>query len=248
MSEAMRGRAVVVTGGGTGIGRAVARRYAGEGADVLVAGRTGERLAETASGAAIRTVVADVAADDGPAAIVAAAVREFGRIDVLVNNAAIVRPAALGQIDRAVARRQFDTNLLGPLFLAQEALPHLTDGAAIVNVTSNPPYRGWPRNSVYGATKVGLDFLTRTWALELAGRGVRVLSVAPGITDTPVLVHAGFTPEQIADSREGMLGRIPLGRIAEPDEVAWWIVAVTRPEAGYATGQVIHVDGGLSVT
>lgn len=243
----MRGRAVVVTGGGTGIGRAVAHRYAAEGAEVLVAGRTGERLAETASGTTIRTVVADVAAADGPAAIVAAAAREFGRIDVLVNNAAIVRPAALGEIDRAVARRQLDTNLLGPLFLTQEALPHLAEGATIVNVTSNPPYRGWPRNSVYGATKVGLDFLTKTWALELAGRGVRVLSVAPGITATPVLVHAGFTPEQIAESREGMLERIPLGRIAEPDEVAWWIVAVTRPGAGYATGQVIHVDGGMSV-
>ncbi|MEV0402172.1 SDR family NAD(P)-dependent oxidoreductase [Actinoallomurus sp. NPDC050550] len=126
MTDTLHGRAVIVTGGGTGIGRVTAWKFADEGADVLVVGRTEDRLKETAGGRpGIRTVVADVAAPDAPERIVAAATEAFGRIDVLVNNAAITRPAPLGEIIREIADRQLATNLLGPLFLAQEALPHL---------------------------------------------------------------------------------------------------------------------------
>ncbi|GAA2676366.1 SDR family oxidoreductase [Streptomyces aculeolatus] len=245
-TNSLHGRAVVITGGGTGIGRATARLFAAAGAEVLVVGRTAERLAETAaSHPRIRTCVADVAEPDAPADVVAAALEAFGRIDVLVNNAAITRPAPLGAIDRKVAAAQIATNLLAPVFLAQHALPHLEDGGAIVNITSIPPHYGWPGNSVYGATKVALDHLTHTWAVELARRGVRVVSVAPGITATPVLTHAGFSDEQIAEEGRKLRARIPLGRIAEPEEIAWWIVNAARPEAGYLTGTIIRVDGGL---
>ncbi|RDI49056.1 SDR family NAD(P)-dependent oxidoreductase [Nocardia mexicana] len=243
-SSSLRGRAVVVTGAGTGIGRAAARRFAAAGADVLAVGRTAQTLRETAADSTIRVQNADVATVEGRSAVVAAALREFGRIDVLVNNAGITRPAPLGEIDPLVAQQQFDTNLSGPLFLTQAALPHIGSGGVIVNVTSNSPHRGWPGASVYGATKVALDFLTKTWALELAERGIRVVSVAPGITRTPILDNAGLTPEQL-ESAEQFVGRVPLSRIADPDEIAWWMVAVTHPEAGYLTGQVIRVDGGL---
>ncbi|MFI6028115.1 SDR family NAD(P)-dependent oxidoreductase [Amycolatopsis magusensis] len=236
-------KAVLVTGAGTGIGRATARRFAAEGADVLVVGRTAERLAETADHPNIRTCVADVAED--PEGIVDAALDAFGRLDVLVNNAAITRPAPLGTIDREVAEEQLATNLLGPLFLTQQALPHLDSGSTIVNITSNAPHQGWPGNSVYGATKVALDFLTHTWAVELAGRGIRVVSVAPGITATPVLSHAGWSAERIDAAAADLRRRIPLGRIARPEEIAWWIVHVARPEAGYLTGTIVRVDGGL---
>jgi NAD(P)-dependent dehydrogenase (short-subunit alcohol dehydrogenase family) len=242
----LQGRAVLITGGGTGIGRATARQFAAAGAEVLIVGRTAERLRETAQGhPGIETLAADVAAPEAPDAIVDAALEAFGRIDVLVNNAAITRPASLESIDRTVAEQQLATNLIGPLFLTQRALPHLAPGSAIVNVTSNPPYYGWPRNSVYGSTKVALDFLTHTWAVELAPRGIRVVSVAPGITATPVLTHAGFTAEQVAAAGRQLRDRIPLGRIAQPEEIAWWIVNVTRPEAGYLNGTVVRVDGGL---
>ncbi|OMI39580.1 SDR family NAD(P)-dependent oxidoreductase [Streptomyces sparsogenes] len=238
---------MLITGGGTGIGRATAQRFADAGAEVLIVGRTAERLAETAEGRPrIRTFVADVAEPDAPDDVVAAAVEAFGRIDVLVNNAAITRPAPLGAIDRKVAEEQLATNLLAPVFLTQHALPHLETGAAIVNVTSNPPHYGWRDNSVYGSTKVALDFLTHTWAVELAQRGIRVLSVAPGITATPVLSHAGVPEERIVAMGKELRARIPLGRIAQPGEIAWWIVNATRPEAGYLTGTIIRVDGGLS--
>lgn len=248
-TTSLRGQSVVVTGGGTGIGRATARQFAREGAQVLVVGRTAENLEQTAEGLpGIRTFAADVAAPEAPARIVAAAVEAFGGIDVLVNNAAITRPAPLGTIDRDVAEQQLGTNLIGPLMLAQAALPQLADGGGtIVNITSNGPGRAWPGNSVYGSTKVALDFLTHTWAVELAPRGIRVVSVAPGITQTPVLIHAGFTPEEIAASGDELLARVPLGRRARPEEIAWWIVNVARPEAGYLTGSVIRVDGGINV-
>jgi NAD(P)-dependent dehydrogenase (short-subunit alcohol dehydrogenase family) len=93
---------------------------------------------------------------------------------------------------------------------------------------------------------VALDFLTHTWAVELAPRGIRVVSVAPGVTATPVLSHAGFSDEQMAAAGKELRARIPLGRIARPEEIAWWIVNAARPEASYLTGAVIRVDGGLS--
>ncbi|MCX0275165.1 SDR family oxidoreductase [Nocardia zapadnayensis] len=246
-TNTLHGRAVLITGGGSGIGRATARQFAAAGADVLIVGRSAARLAETADEhPRIRAFVADVTESNAAAGIVTAGLEAFGRIDVLINNAAITRPAPLGAIDRRVAEEQLATNLLAPIFLTQHALPHLRPGATIVNVTSNPPYYGWPNNSVYGSTKVALDFLTHTWAVELAQQGIRVVSVAPGITATPVLTHAGLSEEQIAAAGQELRARIPLGRIAEPNEIAWWIVNATRPEAGYLTGAVIRIDGGLS--
>ncbi|WP_245668009.1 SDR family NAD(P)-dependent oxidoreductase [Actinomadura macra] len=111
-----------------------------------------------------------------------------------------------------------------------------------------PAGRGWPRNSVYGGGKVALDFMTHTWAMELASRGIRVVSVAPGVTRTPVLVHAGYTPEESQAVGEELIRRVPLARIAEPAEIAWWIVNAVRPEAGFMTGAVIRVDGGMGVS
>ncbi|MEV2196554.1 SDR family oxidoreductase [Streptomyces phaeochromogenes] len=251
MTEAgvFAGRSVIVTGGGSGIGRATARRFAKEGAEVLIVGRTLGSLQETAAGhPGIQPFVADLAAPDGPARVARHAAEVFGRVAVLVNNAAVTRPALLGEIDGEAARQQINTNLLAPLALAQEVLPSLRETrGVIVNVSSNPPLRGWPRNSVYGATKVALDFLTRTWAVELGASGVRVVSIAPGATDTPVLLNAGLTPQEIASRKRDGLARIPLGRRARPEEIAWWIVTVAGPDAEYVTGAVVRVDGGVAV-
>jgi meso-butanediol dehydrogenase / (S,S)-butanediol dehydrogenase / diacetyl reductase len=253
-SWALAGRAVIVTGGGTGIGRAAAYQFAMEGADVLVVGRSAARLDETADGwPSIRTMVADVAAADAPAEIVAAALAAFGRIDVLVNNAAMTRPAPLGAIDRAVADQQLAINLLGPLFLAQAALPHLEQrSGVIVNITASPQQRGWPGNSIYGATKVALDCLTHTWAAELGPRGIRVVSVAPGMTEDCVAARAGLgtDPERTAGGPEGeeLRRSVPLGRPAKLAEIAWWIVNAARPQASYLTGSVVRVDGGAGVS
>lgn len=240
-------RAVIITGGGSGLGRATAHLFATEDADVLVVGRTSSRLAETAKGwPTIRTHQADITEPDAAAGIVAAALDAFGRIDVLVNNAGVGLPANLGDIDRDETYTQINTNLVAPLMLSQEAIKHMEPGSVIINITSNPSERGWPTNSVYGCTKVGLDFLTRTWAVELAPRGIRVISIAPGVTDTPMLNNPKLTPAEIEEKKKRR--RIPIGRIASPDEIAWWVVTVTRPAASYMTGAVVRVDGGVSIT
>ncbi|MBM7786936.1 SDR family NAD(P)-dependent oxidoreductase [Tenggerimyces flavus] len=140
-------------------------------------------------------------------------------VDVLVNNAAVVPNGLLGTITQAQLDSAFATNLFAPIHLAQLLLPSLQagGGGAIVNVSTAIGGRGWPGNSVYGATKVALDLLTRTWAIELASSGVRVVGIAPGVTDTPVLEHNGFSAERIAAVGKLLVERIPLGRIAQPE-------------------------------
>jgi nogalaviketone/aklaviketone reductase len=239
-------RAVVITGGGTGIGRATAQMFASEHNDVLIVGRTPHSLNESAKGwPTIRTLVADISDREAPKAIVSAAKREFGRIDILVNNAGVNFASELGNIDRDEAEEQLATNLVAPIFLTREAVKHMPCGGIVINITTNVPGRGWPGNSIYGSTKVSLDFLTRTWAVELAQRGIRVVSVSPGPTNTPMLHRSrmALTPE-LAEAKNK---KIPLGRVAEPDEIAWWVLAVTRPYSTYVTGAVISVDGGASL-
>jgi NAD(P)-dependent dehydrogenase (short-subunit alcohol dehydrogenase family) len=245
----LQGRTVVITGGGTGIGRAAAHAFAAEGARVLVVGRRTAVLARTAQGhTGIHPFGADLSDPRTPRAVVAAAERELGGIDVLVNNAVTMESAPLGRIDPENTRGQVATNLLAPLFLTQEALPLLeASKGLVINVTTAGNQRGWTGHSVYGATKAALDFLTRTWALELAPKGIRVAGIAPGPVDTPIAEHAGLDPEGIARLRARQRNRVPLGRVGRPEEVAWWMVALARPEASFATGLVLPVDGGASV-
>ena len=252
MSTAAR-KAVVVTGGGTGIGAATARAFAEDGANVLVVGRSESTLKKSAAGYEdrIRILSKDIHDADAPEIVVKTAVEEFGRIDVLVNNAAVTGFAALDGLDRESVRAQLGTNLLAPVFLTQRALDALEETkGVVVNVSSAGSLgrRAWPENSVYGMAKVALDFLTRTWAVELAPRGIRSVGIAPGVVDTGVGVRAGMPAEAYEAFLGEMAQRIPAGRVGRPQDIAWWIVQLTRPEAAYANGTVLAVDGALSVT
>ena len=245
-------KAVVVTGGGTGIGAATARAFADDGAHVLVVGRSEPTLKETADGhERIHVLAADIHDRDAPDVIVETALEKFGRLDVLVNNAAVTSFCGLEGLERDSVRAQLGTNLLAPLFLTQRALDALeATGGVVVNVSSagSLGLRAWPENSVYGMAKVALDFLTRTWAVELAPRGIRSVGVAPGVVDTGVGVRAGMPAQAYEAFLAQMAERIPSGRVGRPDDIAWWIVQLTRPEAAYANGTVVAVDGALSVT
>ncbi|NEW72045.1 SDR family NAD(P)-dependent oxidoreductase [Streptomyces rhizosphaericus] len=245
------GRAVIVTGGGTGIGRVTARTFAEQGAQVLVVGRTAARLAETAADApGIRPLVADVSAPGAAELIVNAAVEAFGRIDVLVNNAAVVRHTPLGDIRREVAEEMLAVNLLAPMYLTQAALPQLSESAGVViNVSTAIGQRGWPMAGaeLYAALKAALDTLTRSWAVQLAPRGVRVAAVAPGPIATGIGHHQGLDAEQVAALRKTLIEHVPLGRLGRAEEVAFWITQLARPEAAYTTGVVLPVDGGALV-
>ncbi|MBO3677441.1 SDR family NAD(P)-dependent oxidoreductase [Streptomyces sp. NEAU-YJ-81] len=245
------GTAVIVTGGGTGIGRAAARAFAEQGAQVLVVGRTAARLAETAADApGIRPLVADVAAPGAAELIVNTALEAFGRIDVLVNNAAVVRQAPLGDIRREAVEEMLAVNLLAPVYLTEAAVPPLSESAGVViNVSTAIGHRGWPMpgTELYAALKAALDTLTRSWAVQLAPRGVRVAGVAPGPIATSIGRHQGLDTEQIDALRTTLIEHVPLRRLGRVEEVAFWITQLARPEAGYTTGVVLPVDGGALV-
>jgi NAD(P)-dependent dehydrogenase (short-subunit alcohol dehydrogenase family) len=162
--------------------------FAGMGARVVAVGRRAEPLAETAADYdGIHPLTADVAAEGAAEEIMRAVMESYGRLDVLVNNAGIVGGGTLGTISRGLIGPQLATNLVAPVMLARAALPALeTSGGVIVNITTSAGQRAWPGNAVYAATKSALELLTRSWAVELAPRGVRVVAVAPGAIDTPI--------------------------------------------------------------
>ncbi|MFF4329096.1 SDR family NAD(P)-dependent oxidoreductase [Streptomyces sp. NPDC001591] len=242
-------RVVVITGAGTGIGRATARAFAAEGAHVVAIGRRSEPLMETAAGHdRITPLPVDITAEGEPERIVRSVLETYGRLDVLANNAGIVRSGALGTLLPEMITSQLATNLVAPVLLAQAALPLLeASSGVIVNVSTSVGQRAWPGSSVYAATKTALELLTRSWAVELAPRGIRVVAVAPGAIDTPIGEHQGLTPERMAAVREWQLAHTPLARIGRPEEVAWAITQLAAPAASFVTGVVLPVDGGAVV-
>ena len=168
---------------------------------------------------------------------------------MVVNNAGIFRFAPLEQTTEDLVRSQFEANVYGAIFVSQAALPALrASRGSIVNIGSAAGHKAVPGGSHYGATKAALESLTRSWALELAPHGIRVNAVAAGPVDTPGFDKADIPPEAVAAVKEAFTKQVPLGRMGSGEEVARWVVAVADPAATWLTGQVLSIDGGMSLT
>ncbi|MGW5005365.1 SDR family oxidoreductase [Streptomyces parvulus] len=240
------GRRTVITGGDSGIGRAVALAFAREGADVLFTHLDDEKddAAETvrlieAAGRRAVPVACDVREERNRRALIDRAVAEFGRIDVLVNNAAY----QMSQPDgiEAISTEQFDrvlrTNLYGMFWLSKMALPHIPEGGSIINSTSVQAYKPSPHLLDYAMTKGAIVTFTQGLAQMLIERGIRVNAVAPGPVWTPLI------PATLPDTRS--FGRqAPIGRPAQPAEMAPAYVFLASPEASYITAEIVNATGG----
>jgi len=243
-------RVVIVTGGGSGIGRAAALRFAEQGDRVLITGRRTGPVQDTAAAHPnIDGLVADAASADDARRTVAAALAAWGRIDALINNAGAGAIMPLIEADAERISRIFAVNVVGPSLLAAAALPHLeATRGAIVNVSSTFGHKPGAGLSHYAASKAALEHLTRCWALELAPRAIRVNAVAAGPTETGALTGMmGLSEQQAAAVEAAERAQIPLGRRGVPEDVADWIVRLADPAADWITGQVLAVDGGLGL-
>ncbi|MEU1686181.1 3-oxoacyl-ACP reductase family protein [Micromonospora sp. NPDC005707] len=246
MNGVLDGKVALVTGGSRGIGAAVALRLAREGADVaLTYERRADRAAELveqikAVGGRALAVPADSA---DPAAVRAAVDRvagEFGRLDVLVNNAGVFLTGPLGELGTDEVERTIAVNVRAPFVFAQAAVPHLTDGGRIVNIGSNVAERAvFPGLALYSMSKTALLGLTRGLARELGGRGITANLVNPGPTDTDANPADGPNAETIR-------GFTALGRYAAPAEIAAVVAFLAGPDGGYVTGATINADGGFT--
>jgi NAD(P)-dependent dehydrogenase (short-subunit alcohol dehydrogenase family) len=251
------GYVALVSGGGTGIGEAIARAFVRAGAAVAISGRRSGVLGAAASGIEQETgvqvlpIAGDVADRADCERMARETVTRFGRLDVLVNNAGVSRGGPLGSMTAEAVHEVVDVDLKGPVFLSQAALPHLTAAgaerrASILNISSSVTVHPLPNYSVYSAAKAGLDMLTRCWAIELAPARIRVNAILPGIVRTPV-----FETMLPADAIEKHLARFetltPLGRIGMPEDVARLALFLSSPVSEWTTGAVIPLDGGLSL-
>ena len=250
MSKAFEGKVIIVTGANSGIGEAAATAFLEAGAHVYGFVRRKEGVeAARSKHPRIHWLLADVTDESQATQAVESVVREAGRLDVVVNNAGIGMFAPLEQSAGEGVRAQFEVNVYGTTFVSRAALPALkASKGSLVNISSSAGHKPSPGAAHYGATKAAIESLTRSWALELAPHGVRVNAIAPGATETPGLGKLGVPPEALPQLKQALVKQVPLGRIASSREIAAWIVAMADPGVTWVTGQVLGVDGGMSLT
>lgn len=244
----LAGKVAVVTGASKGIGAGIAQALAAEGAAVVVnyasskagADAVVERI--TRAGGKAIAVKADVSSAVDAKALVDAAVQEFGRLDVLVNNSGVYEMAPLEEVTEASFRRQFDINVLGLLLTTQAAARHLGEGGSVINIGSLVTTMVPAGMSVYTGTKGAVDAITGVLSRELGPRGIRINSINPGMVETEGTHTAGSIG---SDFQSHIVSQTPLGRIGQPDDIASIAVFLASDDSRWLTGQLIGAGGGF---
>lgn len=250
----LEGKVALVTGGGTGIGAAIAKRFTDAGASVVITGRRSEKLQEAAAETGALPVPGDTTDPESCAAAVRAARDRFGRLDILVANAGIVRPGTIVTETDEDWQDTVDVNLNGPRLLLKSAIPLMLEngGGAVVIVSSIAGIAAFPEISSYVASKTAVIGLTRSAALDFGPRGIRVNAICPGWVRTPM---AEEEMEALASQRNSSVDEAvracvqyyPLGRMAEPSEIAACAEFLASDDASFVTGIALNVDGGSHI-
>ncbi len=253
----LEGKVALITGGGTGIGAAIAERFVSEGAKVCITGRRREMLEKVASSlpaGAITTCVGDVSNDQDALRMVEVAVGFGGRLDILVNNAAIEINSSVVEMDPAVWRQMLEINLTGPFLMMKAAIPRMIDagGGSIVNLSSLAGVVAVPNGPAYCATKAGIIHLTKQVALDYGKDNVRCNVVCPGPVRTAML-EQNFKPlaEVLNVDMDGVFERVrenvPLHRVANPPDIAGLCVFLASDDSSFMTGSTVLADGGVHI-
>jgi NAD(P)-dependent dehydrogenase (short-subunit alcohol dehydrogenase family) len=248
MTRKLEGKVAVVTGGTTGIGLGVAKRFAAEGARVFITGRRQAELDAAVkdigpSATGVRSDVSNLADLDR---LYDEVQQKASHIDIVFANAGGGTFAPIGAITEEDFDRTFGINVKGTLFTVQNALPLMRDGGSIILTSSTTTVRPLPALSVYGATKAAIRNFARSWILDLKDRGIRVNAISPGPIRTPGLRGLASTEDQWKQLEGQMVSQIPLGRLGEPDEIGKAAVFLASDDASFVNGIELFVDGGMA--
>jgi NAD(P)-dependent dehydrogenase (short-subunit alcohol dehydrogenase family) len=253
----LKGKVALITGGGTGIGAAVADRFVAEGAKVCITGRRRELLDKAVSAYPSGSAVAcpgDVSKDEDTKQMTATALEFGGRIDILVNNAGIIVPGGVTEVDSANWRKGLEVNLTGPFLLMKGVIPHMIEhgSGSVINISSLGGVRCLPNAATYATSKAGLIMLTQQAALDYGIHGVRCNVICPGGVRTDMMNGAldtigGALKMNIEDLAKLGSSDVPLRRMAQPSEIAGTCVYLASDDSSFTTGAVIMVDGGAAI-
>ncbi len=242
----LTGKSVLITGGGSGIGEGIARRFVAAGATVTISGRRQPPLEALAKELGCHWVSGDVSVAADADRMVAAAVDAGGGLDILVNNAGVARFLPLTDTSEAVLDLQLSVNVKGPYLMVQAALEHLkTARGNVLNISSTLAVRGLAGATAYGASKGAVVSMTHHMAAEFAPYKVRVNCICPAVVETPIF-ETMMPKEAVAGALDGLVAVHPLGRIGQPEDVAGAALYLAGPDAGWVTGTILMVDGGAT--
>ena len=244
----LAGKVAVITGGNSGIGLAIAQEFTHQGANVVIFGRNAQTLDEASEhiGNGTLAVQGDVTQLADLERLYQQTIARFGKIDILVANAGVAKPAPLDLTDEALFDLTSDVNFKGAFFTVQKAVPHLNEGASIILTTSAGNVKGLPNFSVYVATKAAVRSLARSFSAELLPRGIRVNALSPGPIETPIFGRMGLPQEAVDGIAEQISAMTPIKRFGQPNEMAKAALFLASPDSSYVVGSELVADGGMS--